>query len=139
VNKQFYLGTANPIGAGWNTYFNARGVDNNPLRITVYEQDSPSGNNPIHITNVGDGTLNRGQWYELEFLFTANTPGVRDGRLEVWKNGLKVMDQSSFGPVDVGEGPGFRAIAWTPIWGGAGDVTDEEMHIWLDHFYISGK
>jgi hypothetical protein len=139
VNKQFYIGTANPIGAGWDTYFNARGIDDGPLRIFVYEQGSPTGNNPIHAPNVGDATLNRGQWYELEFLFTANTPGIRDGRVEVWKDGVKVMDQRTFGVVDEGEGPGFKGFAWAPIWGGAQDITEAEMYLWLDHVYISGK
>jgi hypothetical protein len=139
VNKQFYLGTANPIGAGWDTYFNARGIDYNPLRLWVFTQNSPTGSNPIYGPNVGDGTLNRGQWYELEFLFTANTPGIRNGRLEVWKDGVKVIDEGAFGPVDEGEGPGFRAFSWVPVWGGLGDIVENEMYIWLDHVYISGK
>jgi hypothetical protein len=139
VNKQFYIGTANPIGAGWNTYFPAKGRDDGPLRLWVHTQDSPVGDNPIYAPNVGDGTLNRGQWYELEFLFTANTPGLRNGRLEVWKNGVKVIDVRDFHPVDEGEGPGFRAFSWVPVWGGLGDTVENDMHIWLDHVYLSGK
>jgi hypothetical protein len=139
VNKQFYLGNAFPIGSGFNTYFNARGADTAPLQLFIFEQGSPTGDNPSHDSNVGDGTLNRGQWYELEFLFTANTPGVRDGRIEIWKNGVKVMDQSDFGVIDLGEGPGFKTFNWRPIWGGLGDIVESDMHIWLDHVYISGR
>jgi hypothetical protein len=139
VNKQFYIRTANPIGAGWNTYVLAKGRNADPLRLWVHTQDSPTGDNPIYPPNVGDGTLNRGQWYEFEFVFTANTPGARDGRLEVWKNGVKVIDVGTFGPVDVGEGPGFSAFGWAPIWGGLGDVIEQEMYSFLDHIYISGK
>jgi hypothetical protein len=138
-NKQFYLGTANPDGAGWHSFFAIRGIDDGPLRITFWEQDWRDGSNPLHQSNVGDGTLNRGQWYELEFLITANTPGIRNGRLEIWKNGLKVMDVRNFGPVHEGEGPGLRAFSWVPIWGGQGDTVEEDMYIWLDHVYLSGK
>lgn len=141
VNKQFFLKTSNPVtSAGNQTIFVAKGSGSGGLRLQIAGQEHCCGEEFLsYEANVGNGTLNRGQWYELEFVFTANTPGVRNGTLEVWKDGTKTHNFTNFGPLKTGEGPGFPGLLASLIWGGIGDTVTQEMFIWWDHIYVSGK
>ena len=138
TNKVFFLKTANPIGSGNNTYLNIKGSGAGSLKLQVSGQGYPAGV-PQFPPNVGNGYLNRGQWYEMEFLFTANTPGSSNGVLEVWIDGVKTHNYTSWEPLNSGEGPGFNGILVSIIWGGTGDTVINDMDMMFDHIYISGK
>lgn len=141
VNKQFFLAVTNPeSGAGHQMIFDAHSLDLGRMRLRITGQrfccDDPS---PFFVGNVGSDDLTRGQWHEIEFVFTANTPGAADGRLEVWIDGVKSHDHNDFGPLTSAEGPGFNKILWSSIWGGTGDTVESDMWIRVDHMYVSGK
>jgi hypothetical protein len=141
TNKQFFIGTeAATSSAGNNTFFSAQAIGHGRVSLRVSGQDHCCGVPYLaYDANGGDGTLWRGRWTSLEFVLTANTPGVRDGRLEVWVDGAKTHDHVDFGPLREGEGPGFDRFLWSSIWGGVGGTVPEAQHIWVDHIYVSGK
>jgi len=142
INKMFFIKTNNPAaGKGPNqTFWYAKGRNAEPLVLGMTGQEFGCGSPFVNFdANLGDATLNRNQWYELEFLLTANTPNVANGKLEVWKDGVKTHNYTNFCPLASGEGPGFDGILVSLIWGGLGGTVPETMNCWFDHIYISGK
>jgi hypothetical protein len=68
-----------------------------------------------------------------------NTPGVADGSIEYWTNGVKCGDFRNIGFVGSGQNNKWEEIMWSPTWGGIGGSITETFSIHVDHMYISGK
>jgi uncharacterized protein YjdB len=81
----------------------------------------------------------RGQWHTYEMVLTNNTPGVADGRGEIWMDGVKCVDVSGIGFVGSGQNNKWEDIWWSPTWGGVNDAVAADFTESVDHLYISGK
>lgn len=137
TNKLWFIRKSDPdVGAGDHTLMSAQGKDDGPLSLAVKGQNYCCGDtNPV----ATGGSLNRGQFYDLEFLITANTPGVKDGILKCWKNGSLVIDRTDWNPFTSTETPTFDGFKYRPIWGGTEDTVIQDMFIWVDGVRVSGK
>ena len=70
-------------------------------------------------------------------IFTANSSGSADGKVEWWLDGVKV---GSYGGLQFVSGAGtWESIEWSPTWGGTGGTVPADQYMWVDHIYISGK
>jgi hypothetical protein len=88
-----------------------------------------------------DGTdvyFDRNQWYTIQERVTMNTPGIANGRLEVWLNGSKVLDRSDFlwrntSSIKV------NAFYISTFFGGSGSewAPKKDEYLWLDNFIIT--
>jgi hypothetical protein len=101
------------------------------------------GNNLMQ--NIGSGAqLTRDVWHILELLMVANAAGVADGELHMWlKSGAgsmtKIAEWTGIMFCGAGGNDKWEGFNISPTWGGSADTVDEEMYLWWDHFYISGK
>jgi hypothetical protein len=90
--------------------------------------------------SIGTCTFNRDQWYQIENLFIANSPGVANGIVRTWINGVKVIDYNN---VEILSGsdiaPAWVEAQWSPTWGGGGGHLTKTCYMWMDHTYISAK
>ena len=62
--------------------------------------------------------LNEWHWYEMHV--KVNTPGVSDGIIQVWIDGVLYVNYSTVPFRDVGDTAGFRYMQHTGEWGGGG-------------------
>jgi hypothetical protein len=81
-------GGGRPNGSdGWSVRFMWR--ENGILSAYVYHPDQPS-NYGEHFNATKSFTT--GKWHKIEMRVTLNTPGQRDGSIQGWLNGSKVID-----------------------------------------------
>jgi len=141
TNKVFFLKTNNPAqGAGNHTIWVPHGTGSATMTSHIHGQNYGCGAPSVDITpNVGSGIIVRGVWYEMEFVFIANTPGSTNGTLQIWQNGVQSHNYTNWCPIPSGAGPGFQGILFSYIWGGKDDVVQETMNMRLGHIYVSGK
>ncbi len=85
-----------------------------------------------------DVYFDRDQWYTIRERVTMNTPGVANGRLEVWLNNSKVLDRGDFlwrnnSSIKV------NAFYVSTFFGGSGPewAPKKDEYIWLDNFIIT--
>lgn len=83
--------------------------------------------------------MRRGAWHHIEIVLTANTPGVADGSVSMWLDGVQVLRYQGITFAAAGSNSAWEAFTWSPTWGGAGDVVASDMSIRMDHVYLSGK
>lgn len=144
-SKLFYIKNAKPhSGSGDKVFALMRGggedmLGTPKLNLQVQDNEEACGAFQNYSANVGSGSIPRGVWVELEFIFIANTPGVCNGEMHAWINGNKSHAVTGLGFQKAGLGQGFRAINWDAIWGGLGDPVPWTFYIYYDHFYWSGK
>ena len=133
--------------AGANHIQIARGVDDNPLNASMQMQfpdTFPSypvrcnENNDLGNTCGGAAKLTRGEWFQYEMLLEAGTPGNEDGNLYVWINGQPALQRENTRMLGTkSTSDVFSEWNQLVIWGGIGDLTDEEMFVYYDHVYMS--
>lgn len=82
-------------------------------------------------------TITRGRWHRWECLFTNNTPGNTDGRVEVWQDGVKVIDMGGYQFVNTGSHR-WANVTIDPTYGGTGGTVPDLQFVWIDNLYISG-
>lgn len=83
--------------------------------------------------------VKRGQWHKYETVLTNNTPGVADGRIEYWLDGVKCGDFKNIMIVGAGQNNKWEEVMWSPTWGGMGGTITDTFSAEMDHIYISGK
>ena len=72
------------------------GAGDGPLRFQVNTQSVESGGlddaSHVYSPNVGgNAAIFRGEWYDIELVFTLNHFGSADGEIHAWINGEKVI------------------------------------------------
>jgi uncharacterized protein YjdB len=140
VNKifHFWIGDSNRL------VLNARGTGNGTLTAEVELQGIVRGGNydggttALFEPNLGpSGTIVRGQWLHWEAIFTGNSSGTADGKVEWWLNGTKV---GSYSGLQFVSGTGiWQEMEWSPTYGGSGAPVPATQYQWIDHLRVSGK
>jgi hypothetical protein len=59
-----------------------------------------------------------GRWWDIEFLFVANTPGVGNGVARAWINGVEAINASDVMFFAANAVPGFSSFFMDPTYGG---------------------
>lgn len=82
----------------------------------------------------------RGQWHRVEILSTLSTPGVANGILRWWIDGVPAGDINDLPMLEVGDSSlGWTAVVFAPVWGGGGDTVRATQFIDMDHIRVSVK
>ncbi|HJQ10592.1 MAG TPA: Ig-like domain-containing protein [Gemmatimonadaceae bacterium] len=140
VNKifHFWIGDSNRL------FLNAHGAGNGTLTAEVWLQRIVAGGNYDAGTtanfapNLGaSAQIVRGQWVHWEMLFTGNSSGTADGKVEWWINGQKV---GSYSGIQFVTGAGlWQEMEWSPTYGGFGNPVPADQFMSVDHIRVSGK
>ena len=152
TNKIIHFYTASRTSAENIAIFSLRGAGNGALSPTyilqnlsaLYQWAEPNGT--VHNLNTANlepnlttCTAPRGQWVRYEMILTSNTPGVANGRLELWMNGTKCSDYTGIPFAAPGTDSRWNQINWSPTYGGAGGTITQTFFSQVDHIYVSGK
>ena len=90
--------------------------------------------------NVGNGNVQAGVWYKLEWrMRTSTTISSQDGAYQLWINGVLV---SSYLNINYSNGTGLDEWVMNQTWDGSADMGISNTVAWehyLDHLYIVGK
>lgn len=117
------------------------GGNANPLYSEVRIQDTPYGSDGAinFASNLNNVEIIRGKWHQWEIILISNTGNNRDGEIHWWLDGVKVGEYKnvSFGSAE--QGKIWDVIAWRPVWGGGPATVEEDMYMYFDHYYASGK
>jgi hypothetical protein len=147
VNKNMFF----PVDAYNRIYTMLQGTGSGSLRPAIGLQGlpqayySPNDGWPVTATsvnlypNVGTVNIVRGQWHKYEVVFDAGTAGVANGSVQMWVDGVKVMNYTGIMFAAPGGSARWEAVSWAPIWGGSGGTITSPFYAQLDHLYISGK
>jgi len=115
----------------------------------AYHGDMHSGYGDIWVWNhYGQGPLASGKWHTVKQRLRINSPGVRDGVLEVWVDGLLAFRKTDVylrgpGPYKLAEPPynittalGIRRV-WLNLYHGGTAKIPADMHIRLANFIVA--
>jgi PKD repeat protein len=91
------------------------------------------------LPNLAVRPIRRGEWHRYEMVFVANTPGLPDGSVELWLDGVKVLRYAGIMFAAAGTNARWESLNWNPTWGGLGGVITAPFFAQMDHIYISGK
>jgi len=140
VNKifHFWIGDSNRL------FLNAHGSGSGTLTAEVWLQRIVAGGNFDNGTTAdfapnqaASATITRGQWVHWEMVFTANSSGSADGKVEWWINGQKV---GSYSGIQFISGAGtWQEMEWSPTYGGFGGPVPADQFMSIDHIRVSGK
>ena len=140
VNKvlHFWIGDSNRL------VLNARGTGTGTLTTEVELQGIVAGGNydagttALFLPNLGpSGQITRGQWLHWEAVFTGNSSGAADGKVEWWVNGQKAGSYSGLKFVS-GAGT-WQEMEWSPTYGGSGSPVPANQYMMIDHLRVSGN
>jgi len=141
-NWQGHVTGVNKHGYAWangNPVFvmETHAVGSGPMTPHMAIQGSPNSDRWYDPNLVPNATVQRGQWFRMEYVVVGNTAGQADGTMDYWLNGVHIAS--------------FSGIQWTssttawdifeirPVWGGVGDVVSSTQTLDIDHVYLSGK
>lgn len=136
VNKILHLWVA----GGNRIYLTAQGSGAGPLLAQINLQGVPiygARNLPPNV--VTGAQIQRGRWQRWEVVVRTNTPGVSNGFLEWWVDGVRVGSHSDLQFIQGTESPLWEHIQWAPTWGGIGGTVTADQFMWIDHLYVSGR
>jgi PKD repeat protein len=91
------------------------------------------------LPNLSTRPIRRGEWHRYEMVFVANTPGLPNGSVEMWLDGVKVMRYAGIMFAAAGTNARWESVNWNPTWGGIGGAITAPFFAQMDHIYISGK
>jgi hypothetical protein len=138
VNKVgfIWMNNNNPVA-----YFSAQGVGDGPLRSQVRLTGMPLPVTELNLTqNLADPVFTRDQWHLWEVVLIANTGAQSNGEAHWWIDGVKVGQYTGLRYDDHVSNVWGNEISWFPVWGGEnGTPVAQEMYMWMDHYYLSGK
>ncbi|MBK8005198.1 MAG: hypothetical protein IPK12_15040 [Gemmatimonadetes bacterium] len=143
MNKVLHLW----INGGSVVVFSAQGQTTNSIapqmRLQNIEADARGISFNLNPNLLPTARLIRGQWHRVEILLKSNTPGVQDGEVDWWLDGVKIAAYTDVGFVASGNvTPGavnWQQVSWNPTYGGPADVVPANQYMQIDQFYISGK
>ena len=152
TNKVIHFYTASRTSAENIAIFSLRGAGTGALSPTfilqnlagLYRWSDPNGTSYLLNTanlepNLAQCRTTRGQWARYEMVLTSNTPGVADGRAELWMNGTKCSDYTGITYAASGTDSRWNQVNWSPTYGGAGGTVTTSFFAQVDHIYVSGK
>jgi len=139
VNKifHFWIGDSNRL------FLNAHGAGSSKLTAEVWLQGITAGGN-FDAGKTADfgpnqgvsGEIVRGQWAHWEMVFTGNSSGAKDGKVEWWIDGQKV---GSYSGLQFVPGAGtWQEMEWSPTYGGGGSAVPVDQYMTIDHIRVSG-
>jgi hypothetical protein len=142
-NWQGHGSGVNKLGFVWihddaSVYFSAQGSGSSALRPRIRLQDVPGGSTNL-AANAGDPEIERGKWHHWEIQLVANTPGRPDGVARLWLDGELVTDYRDVTYSGAGQTNEWQAVYWYPVWGGMGETVREDMSLFIDRYYASGR
>ena len=122
----------------------AHGSGNNALSARVAWQQivTVAGSTGISTSyygpKSGTGSIQRGQWHHIEFVTVANSPGVADGRFQMWIDGKETHNIQGI-QYDPSADIKWQRVNLNSVYGGPTNVnaTPDDQYIWWDHAYIS--
>jgi hypothetical protein len=106
-----------------------------------YNNGTGQNSTSVHLLPniVPTASMTRGLWHRVEIVLIANTPGVADGGVIMYQNGVKVLQYSGIMYAAAGGNGAWEQMNWNPTWGGIGDTVTSDMYMWMDHIFASGK
>ncbi|MDQ3696862.1 MAG: Ig-like domain-containing protein [Gemmatimonadota bacterium] len=134
TNKMFFLW----ISRGQRFFLSAEGAGLGHLYPQVRLQGVPDPRGRLR-GNLAHATVARGHWQRWELIVKANTPGSADGEVHWWIDGTKITDYRDLEIVSRNESPEWDQFQWSATWGGGGNTVAQDMFLWYDHIYISGR
>jgi hypothetical protein len=135
TNKMFHLWIAN----GNRFFLSAEGAGSGPLYAQMRMQGVPDLRRRLVPNVVVGAQVRRGVWQQWELVVQTNTPGQANGEARWYIDGKLVSDYRNLEIVRVGEPENWQQVQWSPTWGGGGDLVQQDMFLWFDHMYVSGK
>lgn len=113
-------------------------------RIALQGGENFNGD-PTHAQNQvsptsGQRTMVRDTWYFNEFLIHLGTPGVANGELHMWLNGVKTHQFTgrNIHRTDGSSTSAMSSVRWHPIYGGQnGSNVPETQYQYIDHIRVS--
>lgn len=138
ISKLFYIG--HPL------YLGLRGSGDAPLHFQFSLQGGESMNarwddaENLVRPRADQAEIVRGKWHQIEILVEMNDPGVHNGRLHAWIDGVKTHEFHNRRILASGGGQYGQIghIDYHPIYGGAnGRNVPQTQHQYLDHIYVS--
>jgi hypothetical protein len=83
-------------------------------------------------------TFARDTWVKWEFYLRHNTPGMSDGVIRVWMNGIKTheyTDVQMAGTEMFTTQRHWVTMQFAPYWGGTGSSVSSLQYLYMDHLY----
>ncbi len=124
-------------GTGTNALKPAFGLQN--LAAPYFDGVSQTATSVNILPNVTNVPIVRGQWQRWEVVLTGNTPGVADGTIEMWIDGVKTHQYVNVMFDTAAQSGKFDTVAWSPTWGGGGGTITTPFFMNMDAMYISVK
>jgi len=88
-------------------------------------------------TGNGIGVLERNRWYCLEQYVKVNTPGVKDGIVRAWIDGVLAFDKTD---VHVRDIPSIKIEKlWMNVYHGGTAPAEKDLHLYLDNIVIARR
>jgi hypothetical protein len=85
----------------------------------------------------GPAALERNRWYCIEQHVQMNTPGQRDGLMQVWVDGRPVLDRRDVRFRDVDE---LRIdTIWMNVYHGGTAVSPADQHLYVDSVVVARR
>jgi uncharacterized protein YjdB len=111
-----------------------------PLRLFVQTQNVVGGN-VGRSGNVGDATVLRDTWYDIEVIIRSDSsPGAGDGEVHVWIDGTKTHEYTNASLLRAGADRVQDILQWNPTFGGGDhESVPADQYQYIDHIYISGN
>lgn len=89
--------------------------------------------------NLASCIVSRAQWHRYEIVLTNSTPGVADGSVEFWLDGVLCRRALAMPIARAGTPGRWQIVQWSPTWGGTGGAISTTQTMSADHLYLSGK
>ena len=83
---------------------------------------------------AGSGPAN-GQWWDVEYVFIANTPGSANGTAQVWINGVQYMNLNNVGYFASGQTAQFTQLFTDPTYGGGMNPAPRNIYFRIAAWY----
>ncbi len=79
-----------------------------------------------------------GVWHQIEMVNVENTLGQANGILQMWIDGIQILNYTNMTYITSGNTAGFWSWRWNPTWGGGLGPKTRDDYMRMDHVYISG-
>jgi hypothetical protein len=143
TNKTFFLDltTTGITSYGGRFFVSAEGIGQNPLWHEARFQGGEAAQVAHKQPNLVSQShprwwVTRDRWERWEFKGDLGTPGLFDGTLEWWVNGVKIM---TYIDINYSKSTHLGTVAqfkWQPIWGGGGEIAPHNMWQWINEVYM---
>jgi hypothetical protein len=101
----------------------------------VNNQGSPYADE-VWVDQEPSHRMPKGTWHLVEYLLTPNSSGNRDGRLQVWVDGVRVMDAQNVPLFRPGATQQWSGIWYSPIFASPGRMPPTDQFFDLSHLRI---